>query len=228
MENKTEQWKQIDTFERYLISNKGRVISTVKDIIPLKIQTDKLGYKFVRIYPEDARFGYYPNGRGVKPKLEKIHRLVLDAFNPTKNPELECNHINGNKADNRLENLEWTTRRQNILHSWRIGLRDNASEKGALKRQKSLVAIHTDGHRRYFESRLHMMFGTYCSRGIISKSIKTGEVIERGPAAGYRLEDINELPEGEVWEIIRAFDDRRNKYNDKYYSKYLKGRKRKK
>lgn len=228
MENKTEKWKQIEGFERYLISTQGRVISTVQGIKPLKIQTDKLGYKFVRLYPADARFGYYPNNRGVKPKLEKIHRLVLNNFNPTDDPQLECNHKNGVKADNFLDNLEWTTRRANILHSWRIGLRDNAPEKAAKHRRRALVAIHTDGHKRYFESRIHMMLGVYCSRSIISKSINNGQIIERGPAKGYRLENIDKLPEGETFEVIRAFEDRKNEYNDKYFSKYLKGRRRRK
>ncbi len=45
------------------------------------------------------------------------------AFNPTNNPDLEINHINAIKHDNRLENLEWVTHAENVNHSIRLGLK---------------------------------------------------------------------------------------------------------
>lgn len=228
MENKTEKWKQVESFPRYLISTQGRAISTVKNITVLKLQNDKVGYKFIRMYPEDARFGHYPNGRGVIPKLEKIHRLVLQAFNPTKNDSLVVNHKNGNKTDNRIENLEWVTQAENAQHAWDIGLMDNAPAKAAIKKRKPVKAIHIDGHVRYFESRMHTCFAMGCSRPLVSEIMRNKRIAERGPATGYRFVNILELPEGEVFEEVPNYDQRIREYNDKYYSKYLKNRKRKK
>lgn len=51
-------------------------------------------------------------------KHHHVHRLILSTW--TYESKLECNHINGNKIDNRLENLEWVTKSQNMLHSTRV------------------------------------------------------------------------------------------------------------
>jgi len=53
-----------------------------------------------------------------------VHRMVLEAFaGPPPTPKHVANHINGNKHDNRAENLEWVTQSENILHAYRIGLK---------------------------------------------------------------------------------------------------------
>ena len=58
-------------------------------------------------------------------KLHKgypIHRLVAECFLPSWSAELQVNHIDGNKANNRLENLEWCTDSENKIHAYKNGL----------------------------------------------------------------------------------------------------------
>jgi hypothetical protein len=56
-----------------------------------------------------------------------VHLLVLDAFGPPKpTPAHECNHIDGDKLNNHISNLEWVTRTENIVHAFKLGLHSTA------------------------------------------------------------------------------------------------------
>lgn len=96
-----EVFKDIKSNPDYQISNLGRVWSK-KSNHYMKPQKDACGYLRVQLYM----------GNG-KARTEKVHRLVAIAFldNPDNLPEV--NHINHIRDDNRVENLEWTTHKEN-------------------------------------------------------------------------------------------------------------------
>jgi hypothetical protein len=79
-----------------------------------------------------------PKGRA----LYLLHRMVAQAFvaNPEGKPHV--NHIDGDKRNNRAENLEWVTNKENIQHSWRIGLRcgNDGAKNGRAKLNEEQVA----------------------------------------------------------------------------------------
>lgn len=114
-----EEWKQIDGFEYYYISNLGRVKSTRrwsgtqfyerKKIISLHKHKTK-GYIYVSISRDGKNYNL------------RVHRLVAKAFIPNPNNKPQVNHIDGNKENNNINNLEWVTNQENQIHAWRKGL----------------------------------------------------------------------------------------------------------
>jgi len=68
--------------------------------------------------------GYYQVSftRDKKAKMFKLHRLLMLTFKPTDKIGVEVNHIDGVKTNNNLDNLEWVSHRDNVLHSMRNGL----------------------------------------------------------------------------------------------------------
>ena len=108
-----EIWKEIkDTNGRYFISNKGRVKSLARKkekILKERISPD--GYVW---------YNLFINGKG---KTMRANRLVALAF--IKNPENKntVNHIDGNKKNNNVTNLEWATRSEQMEHAYKLGLK---------------------------------------------------------------------------------------------------------
>ena len=110
VEEPTEIWKQVQSFEGYYeVSSLGRVRSIERidsngKVVPqrvLKGQTDKDGYLLV---------GLHKNGKRV---TRRVHRLVASAFIPNKNGLPQINHIDKNKKNNCVGNLEWCDNKYN-------------------------------------------------------------------------------------------------------------------
>ena len=127
-----ELWKDISSFEGlYQISNLGRVKSLEKKrgrnlgvIIPeiiMKLSLSKRGYPRVQLQKNKFK------------KTIEVHKLVAGAFIENKYNKPQINHIDGNKKNNHVNNLEWCTNNENQKHAQKIGINNAGVRNGNTK-----------------------------------------------------------------------------------------------
>lgn len=150
-----EIWKDIEGFENlYQISNLGRVLSKGRNInnaagihfrpdYIMKPIKDKHGYMTVKLKSKD------------KTRLAKVHRLVAAAFIPNPENKPQVNHIDGNKTNNVLSNLEWVTPSENLVHAY---------ENELNKKPRIVIQMDKDGKfiRRWTSmAEIHRVLGIH-------------------------------------------------------------------
>lgn len=109
-----EIWKDIPGYEDlYLISNLGRVKSLTfrNNIFDIKRE------KILTPLKKDNKYLYISLSKNGKRKNKYIHRLVAEAFIDNKNNDPIVNHIDYDVTNNRVDNLEWCSQKQNVFHS---------------------------------------------------------------------------------------------------------------
>ena len=120
-----EEWRPVSEFpERYEVSNFGNLRS--KD----RVQENSSGpIQHYKSFPIKANIhrGYYRVRLCIDRKKfsRNIHRLVADTWIPNPDGKKEVNHIDGNKLNNCVTNLEWVTKQENMDHAVIQGLIDN-------------------------------------------------------------------------------------------------------
>lgn len=139
-----EIWRPVNGTDGMLeISSEGRIKSNLRDGRILKQQIDKKGYHRLRVTLNRVKMGF------------KVHRMVAEAFIPNPENLPQVNHIDGNKDNNSVSNLEWVSNRDNAKHAIESGLW-NSVVMGAKaendSRKVPVIATEKDGTKRRFES----------------------------------------------------------------------------
>lgn len=117
------EWKEIKGYEgKYIISNYGEIISLPR----YKQNKSKLQYvepkEILRYVNPKNGYVYVQLWNNAKYKNIRLHRLVAQTFIPNLENKPQINHIDGNKQNNKADNLEWCTQSENSKHAYRIGL----------------------------------------------------------------------------------------------------------
>lgn len=164
MSKEPEQWKDIKGYEtKYKISNYGNILSLkYKNPKLRKLQINKYGYNYITIWK---------NG---KQKNFLIHRLVAIYFVSNSENKEQVNHLDGNKLNNYVGNLEWCTASENIQHAYTNNLNNRNKKIFCPELNQEFISIRKAAqelniaHPRISE----------CCRGLrkfIGKHTETGE-----------------------------------------------------
>jgi hypothetical protein len=102
-------WISVVGNDRYMVNRYGDVMNAETGMI-LKQQKNKAGYMTVCLYKADSHIK----------KTARVHRLVAEAFIDNPHNKEDVNHIDGNKENNFVKNLEWATRSENNYHKCRV------------------------------------------------------------------------------------------------------------
>lgn len=124
--------KNIPGFENYAVSENGEVFRT-----SYSDKGNRGKYELPhKLTPKLDKYGYYTVKLSVKRKIfyRTIHRLVAETFIPNPLNLPQVNHIDGNKTNNHIDNLEWVTPKENTHHAFSTGLHKGNRTKVHLKR----------------------------------------------------------------------------------------------
>ncbi len=163
-----EIWKPIKDFEDlYEVSNLGNV--RAKDRI-VNTKTGPRHYKSRTLLPEITADGHYRvvlSNAGHTQRIF-IHRLVALAFIPNPNDYPVINHLDGNPANNNVNNLEWTTVQENTLHAYRLGLNNIEKTRQANSKKIAMYDAATGKIIKEFPSMIECERQTGYSKSTIS------------------------------------------------------------
>mgnify|MGYP000765614026 FL=1 len=103
-----ENWRFIEANSDYMVSDHGRILSFKgKSKLIISSSITAKGYEYVAIRQKGIYVGY------------SVHRLVATAFIPNPKRLPQVNHLDGNKLNNHVANLEWCDAYDNVMHAIR-------------------------------------------------------------------------------------------------------------
>ena len=171
-----EEWRDVPGYEGlYQVSSLGRVRAPEKRDLrghirkekPISQSTNWQGRPRVSLRRDGTK------------RVHFVHRLVALAFVPNPDEKGEVNHINGDKADNRAENLEWCTRSENMLHAEKTGLHSMAPALEAHKVKVCQIA------GRVVIKAFNSIEDAARETGVNAQNISSAASGRRGTAGGY-------------------------------------------
>lgn len=156
-------WKNIPNWEWYLINEQGEVLNTRTNKY-LKGDINNIGYNRVTLYNNKRKQRFF------------VHRLVATLFLPNPNNLPEVNHIDDNKNNNNVSNLEWCSRIYN----------EHAARRTGFKEYKPFKVTFNDGSVKQYEFAPQLAFELNVTKRTIQNYLQ-------GKSKGYRDKGIEKI-----------------------------------
>jgi hypothetical protein len=187
-----EEWRDIEGFVGYQVSNLGRVRSARLHKVGQIHGCDRVGntYRIMSTKSDDGS-GYLKVmlRRNGKSYCRKIHRLVAEAFVPNPEGLNSVNHISNNKRDNRAVNLEWMEHGENVSKAYKDGLHSHDIER----RRIPYLAVDTfSDNEYYFSSREELADFLDLDSSTISHEMAGGKMARIRGYDVYKLRERSE------------------------------------
>ena len=163
-----ENWETIKGYERYSVSNHGRVMNNESKVV-ISSRDSNNGYLRVNLRKGDVKYE--------KPRVIHVHRLVALAFIDNVFNKPQVNHIDGDKHNNNVDNLEWVTSSENIEHAYKTELLSKVKPPMTIEHRKNNVESHNRPEYRIKMQRVNREAGI--TRRIKQIDRETGVVINR-------------------------------------------------
>lgn len=160
-------WTNLKRNSMYAVNELGEVYSLRKNrTISPKVNHD--GYLRVQLWSANQC------------EFVAIHRLIAETFLPNQDNKPFVNHIDGDKANNTVENLEWCTQKENIAHAWKNGLSHRHLNTSG-------IAVRQIDSEKNIVGEFQSMMETERVTGIPHSNISQS-ILRNGTAGGYRWE----------------------------------------
>jgi hypothetical protein len=135
-----DNWKDVKGYEGfYKVSDTGKVRSVERYVNHPRIGTMLIKGRLLKHYINPDGYYVVNMSRDGKQKKQRTNRLVAQEFVANPHNKLEVNHINGIKSDNRVENLEWCTHKENMQHAHSNGHIRPSTKRVRIKKENECI-----------------------------------------------------------------------------------------
>lgn len=148
-----EIWKEVVGFGgSYMVSSNGEIKSMPR--IATKTNRKIKGKYMSKCRHKNDGYLQVCLRLNDKSAVYKVHRLVLEAFTPNPENKPTVNHKNGNRQDNRIENLEWATVKENVNHSFKeLGRKSSGYDRVGKDHPNSKMVLCISTGKEYDSTR---------------------------------------------------------------------------